>query len=65
MTRDSFTGIFSRDDPSAFKPAMAQALADYELALGDRAPSGTYLDMAVNMPVVDPRRITCPALRTA
>ncbi|MFC0410696.1 alpha/beta hydrolase [Roseomonas elaeocarpi] len=64
MNRDSFTGIFSRDDPSTFEPAMAQALADYELALGDRAPSGTYLDMAVNMPLVDPARITCPVLMT-
>lgn len=64
MTRESFTGIFSRDDPSTFEPAVAQALGDVELALGDRAPSGTYLDMAVHMPMVDPRKVTCPVLMT-
>ncbi len=64
MTRASFTAIFSRDDPATFEPAMATALADYELALGETAPSGTYLDMAVNMPKVDPKRVTCPVLIT-
>lgn len=64
MTRASFTGIFSRDDPSTFEPAMAEALADYELTLGDRAPSGTYLDMATNLPMVDPKRVSCPVLMT-
>lgn len=62
--RDTYTAIFSRDDPSTFEPAMAAALADYELALVDRAPSGTYLDMAVNMPMVDPTKVTCPVLMT-
>ena len=64
MTRESFTTIFSRDDPSTFEPAMASALADYELALGNTAPSGTYLDMAANMPKVDPARLACPVLIT-
>lgn len=64
MTRAGFTAIFSRDDPSTFEPAVATALADYELALGDTVPSGTYLDMAVNMPKVDPKRVTCPVLMT-
>ena len=64
VNRDTYTGIFSRDDPSTFEPAMAGALADYELALVDRAPSGTYLDMAVNMPMVDPAKVLCPVLMT-
>ena len=64
MTRASFHAIFSRDDPSTYEPAMAEALADYELALGNSAPSGTYLDMAVNLPLVDPARLTCPVLIT-
>ncbi len=64
MNRDSFTSIFSRDDPATFEPAMAMALADYELALGNTAPSGTYLDMAVNLPKVDPERLACPVLMT-
>ncbi len=64
MTRASFHAIFSRDDPSTYEPAMADALADYELALTDRAPSGTYLDMAVHLPMVDPARLACPVLMT-
>jgi pimeloyl-ACP methyl ester carboxylesterase len=64
MTRETFRGIFSRDDPSTFEPAMADALADYELALGNRAPSGTYLDMAINMPMVDPTKLPFPVMMT-
>ncbi len=64
MTRDSFRRIFSRDDPSTFEPAMAEALADYELALGNTAPSGTYLDMAIHMPMVDPTKLPFPVLMT-
>ena len=64
MDLSSFTGIFSRDDPSTFEPAMAQALADYELALGNSAPSGSYIDMAIHMPMVDPTKISCPVLIT-
>jgi pimeloyl-ACP methyl ester carboxylesterase len=64
MSRETFRGIFSRDDPSTFEPAMADALADYELALGNRAPSGTYLDMAINMPMVDPSKLPFPVLMT-
>ena len=60
VDRATFRGIFSRDDPSTFEPAVADALADFELAMGDRVPSGTYLDMAVNLPLVDPARIACP-----
>jgi alpha-beta hydrolase superfamily lysophospholipase len=64
MTRSSFQAIFSRDDPSTFEPAVPDALADYELALTDRAPSGTYLDMAIHLPLVDPERVRCPVLIT-
>lgn len=63
-TRETYTGIFSRDDPSTFEPAMASALADYELKLGDRVPNGTYLDMGTNMPMVDPKKVLCPVLMT-
>jgi pimeloyl-ACP methyl ester carboxylesterase len=62
VDRSTFTGIFSRDDPSTFEPAVPEALAAFELAMGDRVPSGTYLDMAVNLPLVDPRKIACPVL---
>jgi pimeloyl-ACP methyl ester carboxylesterase len=62
IDRSTFTGIFSRDDPSTFEPAVPEALAQFELAMGDRVPSGTYLDMAVNLPLVDPAKIACPVL---
>jgi pimeloyl-ACP methyl ester carboxylesterase len=64
MDLSTFMGIFSRDDPSTFEPEMARALADYELRLGDSAPSGSYIDMAIHLPMVDPSRINCPVLIT-
>jgi pimeloyl-ACP methyl ester carboxylesterase len=32
------------------------------MKFGDTIPSGTYLDMAVNLPLVDPARVTSPVL---
>jgi alpha-beta hydrolase superfamily lysophospholipase len=52
--------IFDRDVAGKADPALVKALADFELQFGDSVPSGTYLDMAVNMPMVDPKRLTCP-----
>jgi pimeloyl-ACP methyl ester carboxylesterase len=63
-TPETYVNIFSRDDPSTFDPAVPQALARYELALGDRIPNGTYLDMATKLPMVDPARLTMPVLMT-
>jgi pimeloyl-ACP methyl ester carboxylesterase len=62
IDRSTFIGIFSRDDPSTFELAVPEALAQFELAMGDRVPSGTYLDMAVNLPLVNPAKIACPVL---
>ena len=61
-TADSalYSNIFSRDDPSTVEPAVPEALARYELALGNRVPNGTYLDMATKLPLVDPERLTMP-----
>ena len=64
MDLSTYVGIFTRDDPSTFEKEMPKALADYELALGDTAPSGSYIDMAINLPMVDPAKITCPVLMT-
>ena len=52
--------IFDRDVAGKADPALVKALADFELQFGDSVPSGTYLDMAVNMPMVDPAQLTCP-----
>ena len=56
----TYLSIFNRDKPGTYEPIVAQALAEEELKHGDSVPSGTYLDMAVNMPMVDPRRVQCP-----
>ncbi len=55
--------IFSRDGlPSAYNQAVAEAIASEELKFGDRVPTGTYLDMAVNLPLVDPKKVQAPVL---
>ena len=54
--------IFTRDKPGTSDPAVADAMADAELKFGDSCPTGTYLDMVANLPVVDPLRVLCPVL---
>jgi pimeloyl-ACP methyl ester carboxylesterase len=55
--------IFTRDGhPELYDPAMVEALIGDEMKFGNEVPSGTYLDMAANMPVVDPTRIKSPVL---
>ncbi len=57
--------IFSRDGhPSAYDPAVADALVANEMKYGDTVPSGTYVDMAANLPLVDPTKVRCPVLMT-
>ena len=56
----SIQRIFDRDKPGTSEPEVPKALADFELKFGNEVPSGTYLDMAVNLPMVDPKRVTCP-----
>ena len=57
--------IFSRDGhPSLYDPAMADALVASEMQYGDTVPSGTYLDMAANLPLVDPAKVRSPVLMT-
>src|SRR5262245_25109881 len=53
----SIQRIFDRDRPGSAEPEVAQALAAFELKFGDTVPSGTYLDMAVNLPLVDPTKV--------
>jgi alpha-beta hydrolase superfamily lysophospholipase len=55
--------IFTRDGyASSYDPAMVDALIADEMKFGDQVPTGTYLDMAANMPVVDPKKILSPVL---
>jgi pimeloyl-ACP methyl ester carboxylesterase len=55
--------IFTRDGhASSYDPAVAEAIIAEELKHGDQVPSGTYLDMAANLPLVDPRKVLSPVL---
>ncbi len=57
--------IFTRDGhPSAYDPAVAEAIIAADLPFGDTIPSGTYLDMAANLPIVDPAKVKAPVLMT-
>ena len=60
--RDMIRGIFTRDKAGTSDPAIAEALADLELKFGDQVPTGTYLDMIVNLPIVDPAKVHAPVL---
>ncbi len=57
--------IFTRDGhPEFYDPAVPEAIIAAETQFGDSVPSGTYLDMAANLPLVDPTKVLCPALMT-
>jgi len=60
VDRDFIHSMFTRDKPGTSEMTAADALADAELALSDSVPTGTYLDMCANLPVIDPAKIVCP-----
>ena len=56
------SSCLARDKAGTSDPAIAEFMADEELKFGDQVPTGTYLDMTANLPVVDPSRILAPVL---
>lgn len=62
VDRAFFHSIFNRDKPGLVEDGVADAFADAELQYGDTMPTGTYLDMCANLPLVDPAEISCPVL---
>jgi alpha-beta hydrolase superfamily lysophospholipase len=60
--RDMIRSIFTRDHPGTSDLRVADALADTELQFGDQVPTGTYLDMCANLPVIDPARVLSPVM---
>jgi alpha-beta hydrolase superfamily lysophospholipase len=60
--REMIRSIFTRDKPGTSDAALADILADEELKFGDQVPTGTYLDMTANLPVVDPAKVLAPVL---
>lgn len=60
--RAMIRSIFTRDKPGTSDPAIAEYLADEELKFGNQVPTGTYLDMTANLPVVDPAKVLAPVM---
>jgi pimeloyl-ACP methyl ester carboxylesterase len=61
INRDFVRSIFTRDgNPDAYDPKVVEGFADQVLALDDSMPTGTYVDMSKNLPVLDPAKINVP-----
>jgi len=60
--RDMIRSIATRDKPGTSEAAAVEALADAEMQFGDQIPTGTYLDMTSNLPVVHPDKVLSPVL---
>jgi pimeloyl-ACP methyl ester carboxylesterase len=54
--------IFERDHPGTADEVVIEAFADAVTALDSSVPTGTYVDMCANLPVVDPEKISAPTL---
>lgn len=58
-----FRNMFTRDVVGLTAPDLPAAAAKAEMANGGGSvPNGTYIDMCINLPLVDPTKITCPVL---
>jgi pimeloyl-ACP methyl ester carboxylesterase len=62
IDRPFVRSIFERDHPGTADDIVIEAFADAILALDDSVPIGTYVDMCLNLPVVDPTKITVPTI---
>jgi pimeloyl-ACP methyl ester carboxylesterase len=60
--RAMIESIYSRDKPGTTDPAVPAAVAAMELPYGPNVPTGTYLDMTANLPLVDPAKVLAPTL---
>lgn len=60
--RAMILSIATRDKPGTSDPALMEYVADQELKFGDQVPTGTYLDMTANLPLVDPAKVQAPVL---
>jgi len=60
--RDMIRSIATRDKPGTSDPAAVEALVDAEMQFGEQIPTGTYLDMTANLPVVHPEKVLSPVL---
>ncbi|MBV8915265.1 MAG: alpha/beta fold hydrolase [Acetobacteraceae bacterium] len=60
--RAMLESIFTRDRPGTTDPDVVRAFVEKEMVNGDSVPTGTYLDMTANLPLVDPARVLAPVL---
>src|SRR6202047_3291498 len=60
--REMLRSIATRDKAGTSDQAGVEVLADVEMQFGDQIPTGTYLDMTSNLPVVDPKKVLSPVL---
>ena len=62
IDREMVRSIFTRDHPGTSDLTVVEAFADAVLALDSSVPTGPYLDMSANLPVIDPLKLTVPTL---
>jgi pimeloyl-ACP methyl ester carboxylesterase len=62
INREFVRSIFTRDHAETSDQTVVEAFADAVLAIQTEVPTGTYVDMSANLPVLDPARIAVPTL---
>ena len=62
IDREMVRSIFTRDHPGTSDLTVVEAFADAVLALDSSVPTGTYVDMSANLPVLDPAKIRVPTV---
>jgi pimeloyl-ACP methyl ester carboxylesterase len=62
IDRAMIESIFTRDHPGTSDQTIVGAFADAVLKLDDSVPTGTYIDMSQNLPVIDPEKLMVPTL---
>jgi pimeloyl-ACP methyl ester carboxylesterase len=54
--------IFLRDKPGTSEAGVPAAVGAIELTFGDQVPTGTYVDMIENLPIVEPEELRGPVM---
>jgi len=57
-----YQSMFDRDKPGTSEDVVPESIARAELPLVSEVPTGTYVDMCLNLPLVDPASIVCPVM---
>jgi pimeloyl-ACP methyl ester carboxylesterase len=62
FNREVIQSVFDRDHPGTADQKMIDAFATASLALDDSVPTGTYIDMCTNLPLIDPLKVVVPTI---